>query len=134
MIETSKRLTVMILDDEEDILTLYSHYLSRKGYRVIKTYANADTLLNDIDIERRPDVYIIDYRLPTNRNGIEVASEILKKFPTSRIMFISAFELLDHELSKHDIFSDKNIEVLIKPVKLRQIEDSLLNLVRNETS
>lgn len=133
MIETSKRLTIMILDDEEDILTLYSDYLSRKGHRVIKTYANADTLLNDIDIER-PDVYIIDYRLPTNRNGIEVASEILKKFPTSRIMFITAFELLDHEISKHDIFSDKNIEVLIKPVKLRQIEDSLLSLVRNETS
>ena len=123
----------MILDDEEDILTLYSDYLSRKGHRVIKTYANADTLLNDIDTER-PDVYIIDYRLPTNRNGIEVASEILKKFPTSRIMFITAFELLDDEISKHDIFSDKNIEVLIKPVKLRQIEDSLLNLVRNETS
>jgi DNA-binding NtrC family response regulator len=133
MIETSKRLTIMILDDEEDILTLYSDYLSRKGHRVIKTYANADTLLNDIDTER-PDVYIIDYRLPTNRNGIEVASEILKKFPTSRIMFITAFELLDDEISKHDIFSDKNIEVLIKPVKLRQIEDSLLNLVRNETS
>lgn len=123
----------MILDDEEDILTLYSDYLSRKGHRVIKTYANADTLLNDIDTER-PDVYIIDYRLPTNRNGIEVASEILKKFPTSRIMFITAFELLDDEISKHDIFSDKNIKVLIKPVKLRQIEDSLLNLVRNETS
>jgi DNA-binding NtrC family response regulator len=133
MIETSKRLTIMILDDEEDILTLYSDYLSRKGHRVIKTYANADTLLNDIDTER-PDVYIIDYRLPTNRNGIEVASEILKKFPTSRIMFITAFELLDDEISKHDIFSDKNIKVLIKPVKLRQIEDSLLNLVRNETS
>lgn len=51
-------------------------------------------------------------------------------------MFITAFEFLDHEISKHDIFYDKNIEVLIKPVpvKLRQIENSLLSLVRNETS
>lgn len=133
MIETKKRLTVMILDDEEDILTLYSDYLSRKGHRVIRTYANSDTILSDIDIER-PDVYIIDYRLPTNRNGIEVASEILKKFPASCIVFITAFEFLDHEISKHDIFYDKNIDVLIKPVKLRQIEDSLLNLVSNETN
>jgi DNA-binding NtrC family response regulator len=123
----------MILDDEEDILTLYSDYLSRKGHRVIRTYANAETILNDIDIER-PDIYIIDYRLPTNRNGIEVASEILKKFPASCIMFITAFEFLDQEISKHDIFHDKNIEVLIKPVKLRQIEDSLLSLARNKTS
>ena len=66
----------MILDDEEDILTLYSDYLSRKGYRIIKTYSNSETILEDIDIER-PNAYIIDYRLPDNRNGIEVASEIL---------------------------------------------------------
>jgi hypothetical protein len=48
-------------------------------------------------------------------------------------MFLTAFEFLDHEISKHDIFFDKNIEILIKPVKLRQIEDSLLNLTNNQT-
>lgn len=127
MVETRKTLTIMILDDEEDILTLYSDYLSRKGHRVINTYVNSETILDDVDIER-PDAYIIDYRLPGNRNGIEVASEILKKFPSSCIMFITAFEFLEHEISKHNIFNDKNIEILIKPVKLRQLEDCLLNL------
>ncbi|HYY86914.1 MAG TPA: response regulator [Nitrososphaeraceae archaeon] len=132
MAETRTMLTIMILDDEEDILTLYSDYLSRKGHRVIKTYVNSETILDDIDIER-PDAYIIDYRLPGNRNGVEVASEILKKFPSSCIMFITAFEFLDHEISKHNIFYDKNIEILIKPVKLRQIEESLLNLMSHKT-
>jgi DNA-binding NtrC family response regulator len=113
MVETRKMLTIMILDDEEDILTLYSDYLSRKGHRIIKI--NSETILDDIDIER-PNAYIIDYRLPGNRNGIEVASEILKKFPASCIMFITTFEFLDHEISKHEIFYDKNIDVLIKPV------------------
>ncbi|HKQ22011.1 MAG TPA: response regulator [Nitrososphaeraceae archaeon] len=132
MVETIKTLTIMILDDEEDILTLYSDYLSRKGHRVLKTYVNSETIIDDIDIEH-PDAYIIDYRLPGNRNGIEVASEILKKFPSSCILFITAFEFLDHEISKHDIFYDKNIEILIKPVKLRQIEDSLSNLMSHLT-
>lgn len=75
MVETRKTLTIMILDDEEDILTLYSDYLSRKGHRVIRTYVNSETILDDINIER-PDVYIIDYRLSHNRNGIEITSEI----------------------------------------------------------
>jgi DNA-binding NtrC family response regulator len=132
MVETRKTLTIMILDDEEDILTLYSDYLSRKGHRVIRTYVNSETILDDMNIER-PDAYIIDYWLPDNRNGIEVASEILKKFPSSCIMFITAFEFLDHEISKYDIFYKKNIEILIKPVKLRQIEDSLSNLMTSET-
>ena len=123
-----KQITIMILDDEEDVLVLYSDFLTKKGHRVLKTYVNAETILDDIDIER-PDVYIIDYRLPGNMNGIEVASEILKKFPASCIIFITAFELLEEEISKHDIFYDKNIDVLIKPMKLGELEVSMLNLV-----
>ena len=118
----------MILDDEEDILTLYHDYLSRKGHRIIRTYVNADTILQDIDIDP-PDVYIIDYRLLGNMNGIEVAIEILKKFPSACIIFITAIELLDQEISKHDIFSDNNIDVLLKPVKLNRIQESLLTLL-----
>jgi DNA-binding LytR/AlgR family response regulator len=98
------------------------------GHRVLKAYVNADTILDDIDIEF-PDVYIIDYRLLGNMNGVEVAVEILNKFPSACIIFITAFELLRKEISKRDIFYDKNIDVLIKPVKLSQIQNSLINLV-----
>lgn len=118
----------MILDDEEDILTLYNDYLSGQGHRIIRTYVNPNSILQDIDIEC-PDAYIIDYRLLGNMNGIEVAIEILKKFPSACIVFITAVELLDQEISKHNIFCDKNIRVLTKPVKLRQIQDSLLHLL-----
>ena len=118
----------MLLDDEEDILKLYSDYLSRMGHRVLKAYVNADTILDDIDIEF-PDVYIIDYRLLGNMNGVEVAVEILNKFPSACIIFITAFELLRKEISKRDIFYDKNIDVLIKPVRLSQIQNSLTNLL-----
>jgi DNA-binding NtrC family response regulator len=128
MVTTAKTYTIMILDDEEDILNLYRDYLSSKGHRVLKTYVNADTILDDIDIEF-PDLYIIDYRLLGNMNGIEVAIEILKKFPSACIVFITGVELLDQEIVKHDIFTDKNIDVLLKPVKLNRIQDSLLTLL-----
>ena len=62
-------------------------------------------------------------------NGIEVAVEILNKFPSACIIFITAFELLEQEISKRDIFYDKNIDVLIKPVKLNKIQNSLMNLL-----
>lgn len=120
----------MILDDEEDILTLYSDYLSSLGHRILSAYLNADSILQDIDIEP-PDIYIIDYRLPNNMNGVEVAIEILKKFPSARIIFITGYEMLENELSKHDIFCDKRIDVLIKPIKLNRIQDSLLSLLAN---
>ena len=131
MVAKRETFTIMILDDEEDILKLYNDYLSSKGHRVIHTYVNAETISEDIDIER-PDIYLIDYRLRGNNNGIEVASEILKKFPSSCIMFITGFELLNDEISKHNIFYDKNIDILIKPVRLGQLEDSLVNLLSNK--
>jgi len=127
MVTTERRLTIMILDDEEDILALYGDYLSNIGHRVLKTYVNADTILDDIDIEP-PDIYIIDYQLPGKMNGIEVATEILKKIPSARIIFITGLELLEQEISKHNIFTDKNIDLLLKPVKLIEIQNSLLNL------
>ena len=128
MVAKRQTYTIMILDDEEDILKLYNDYLSSKGHRVIHTYVNSETILQDIDIEC-PDVYIIDYRLPGNMNGIDVAIEIFKKFPSANIIFITAFELLEQEISKHNIFYDKNIDVLIKPVKLDQIQNSLIHLL-----
>ena len=128
MVTTQKTYTIMILDDEEDILTLYSNFLSSLGHRIISSYVNADSILQDIDIEP-PDIYIIDYRLPNNMNGVEVAIEILKKFPSARIIFITGYEMLEKELSKHDIFCDKRIDVLIKPIKLNRIQDSLLSLL-----
>ena len=128
MVANRQTYTIMILDDDEDILKLYSDYLSYKGHRVIHTYVNAETILQDIDIES-PDLYIIDYRLLGNMNGIEVAIEIFKKFPFANIIFITAVELLEQEIAKHDIFYDKNIDVLLKPVKLDQIQNSLIHLL-----
>jgi DNA-binding NtrC family response regulator len=128
MVTTAKTYTIMILDDEEDILNLYSDYLSGMGHRVIRTYVNADTILEDIDIEP-PDVYIIDYRLLGNMNGIEVAIEILNKFPSACIIFITAFELVKKEISKRDFFQGKNIDVLIKPVKLNAIQNTIMSLM-----
>ena len=128
MVTTANTYTITILDDEEDILNLYSDYLSSMGHRVIRTYVNADTILEDINIEP-PDVYIIDYRLLGNMNGIEVAIEILNKFPSACIIFITAFELVKKEISKRDIFQDKNIDVLIKPVKLHAIQNTIINLI-----
>jgi len=131
MRETTKEgIKIMIIEDEEDILILYNDYLSSKGHQVVNRYLNADSIITDIEKET-PDVYLIDYRLPGNKNGIDVAIEILNKYPSSPILFITAFEPLDREISKHPIFYDKKLDVLLKPIKLDEIENSILNLVNS---
>ena len=98
-----KKLKIMIVEDEEDILILYKDFLSSKGHDVTTTYLNGDDMIKEID-SVKSEIYLIDYRLPGNKNGIEVAIEILIKFPTAPILFITAYENLQKEISKNPIF------------------------------
>ena len=129
-----RKLKIMIIEDEEDILILYKDFLSGKGHDVTTMFLNGDVIIEEID-KARCDLYLIDYRLPGNKNGIDIATQILDKFPLAPILFITAHENLYREISKSPIFAGKNIEVLLKPVKLDKIESSIVALMnRNHVS
>ncbi len=118
----------MIVEDDEDILTLYSDYLSNRGYRVIARYTRGNNV--ETDIQRyRPDVYLINSKLPGNKSGVEVATEILDVYPSAPILFITADYTQPKQIQKNLKLRDKKVDVLVKPVKLEEIEHSILNLV-----
>jgi DNA-binding NtrC family response regulator len=48
MVTAQNTYTIMIRDDEEDILTLYTDYLSNMGHRTQSTYVNADSILREL--------------------------------------------------------------------------------------
>ena len=125
---TKERLTIVIIEDEEDILTLYRDYLSSRGHKVLNAYLKANNILEDIDKEC-PDIFLIDYRLPDNKNGIDIATQIVKKFPSAPILFITAYERVVPEVSNNPLFRNKRVTVLLKPLKLDKLEESMLQLV-----
>jgi len=118
----------MIVEDDEDILTLYSDYLSRKGYQVIARYTKGNNIKSDLE-RYLPDLYLINSKLPGKKTGTEVATEILDVYPSAPILFITADYRQPEEIEKNPIFRDKKVDVLLKPVKLDEIEHSIINLV-----
>jgi DNA-binding NtrC family response regulator len=118
---------VMIIEDEEDNLILYKDYLTSKGHKV-SSYLTTDNVMIDFD-KILPDISIIDHRLSGDRTGVDVATEILRKYPWSAVLFITAYEPLRNEIISNIFFKDKNIQILIKPVKLADIETAILNLI-----
>lgn len=67
---------VMIVEDELDILQLYKDFLRSKGFSVTACSIIADEVL--IDYERyRPDLVIIDYKLPGKKNGLKQQGKYL---------------------------------------------------------
>lgn len=122
-----KPLKVMIAEDEEDILTLYRDYLSRRGHQVVSSTITGNDVMGDFE-RTRPDICIIDYRLIGNTNGIDAAMKILNKYPTTPILIITGYGSVSEELKNHPELVGKSIEVLLKPVKLSQIEDAMWKL------
>ena len=125
---SKKNLKIMIVEDDEDILTLYSDYLSKKGYQVIARYTKGNNIKSDLE-RYLPDLYLINSKLPGKKTGTEVATEILDVYPSAPILFITADYRQPEEIEKNPIFRDKKVDVLLKPVKLDEIEHSIINLV-----
>ncbi|MGC8863785.1 MAG: response regulator, partial [Armatimonadota bacterium] len=76
------RESILIVDDEEDILELLRHHLTGEGYRVLVAETGEDGLA--LARAKVPDLIVLDLMLP-GLDGLDVC-RILKRDPeTSRI-------------------------------------------------
>jgi DNA-binding response OmpR family regulator len=123
-----KQFSIMIIEDEQDILLLYKDYLLSRGHNVVATSTTANEIMSDYD-RIRPDVAIIDYKLPADKNGIEAAIQIIEKYPSAAILIVTAYETVTKEIAKISLFDNKRVEVLIKPLRLAQLESSIIKIV-----
>jgi DNA-binding NtrC family response regulator len=123
-----KQFNIMIIEDEQDILLLYKDFLLSKGHKVVATSTTANEIMSDYD-RIHPDVALIDYKLPDDKNGIDAAIQILDKYPSAAILIVTAYETVKKEIAKNSLFDNKRVEVLIKPLKLSQLESSIVNIV-----
>lgn len=119
---------VMIIEDEIDILLLYKDYLNNKGFSVQATSTTANEALNDYE-NFFPNMIILDYNLPGKLSGLEAARQILKKYPSAPIIIVTAYETVRNELSNDDFFTNKNIILLLKPIKLQVLEYTIKTLL-----
>lgn len=123
-----KQFSIMIIEDEQDILLLYKDYLLSRGHNVVATSTTANEIMSDYD-RIRPDVAIIDYKLPADKNGIDAAIQIIEKYPSAAILIVTAYETVTKEIAKISLFDNKRVEVLVKPLRLAQLESSIVNIV-----
>lgn len=65
--------TVLIADDDPEILTMLSIRLSKRGYKVLEAADGIQTL--HVARDKRPDLVLLDVMMP-GKNGWEVAREM----------------------------------------------------------
>ena len=111
------KIKVMIIEDEQDLLNLYKEFLKSKGYAVLVTNTTATHIMDDY-LEFKPDIILLDYRLPGDKNGVDAAKEILEQYPAVPIMIITAYDSIKNIINGEKIFEGKKVTLVVKPIKL----------------
>lgn len=116
----SEKKKILIVDDNQDIVTTYGVVLNRMGYEVLSA-ADGTSCLEEID-KNRPDLVLLDVRLP-RVSGTEVCRTIKEAVQTSDIPVVAITASMSNETRK------KMGEVGADDFLLKPIDVSALNRV-----
>ena len=97
---------VLLVDDEPDILSIYSRKLSESGFEVVTAENGLEALKKAR--ERRPDLVLLDFKMPV-MDGIETI-EAMKKdesLKDIKVVFLTAFS--DPNVPEVDVRFSKQI-------------------------
>jgi CheY-like chemotaxis protein len=126
---------LLIMEDDRDIASLYSRVLEEKGHKVILAHTAEKCLKiyskrlyevrmkkSVIDDAHPFDAVILDYKMP-DRNGLEVAKEIITYNSRQRIIFASAYieDTVFNSIKKLKV----PVEILRKPVSRKTLVDTI---------
>ncbi len=83
----ARAISVIVADDEPDIVEFLSAALAMEGFRLAGSAQDADGAVV-LAHEERPDVALLDLRMPGG--GLEAARRIASSSPTTRVVIFSA--------------------------------------------
>lgn len=107
--------TILLVDDEKDIVELMQEVLQQDGYQHIqKAYTGRDAI--QLCREYQPDVVVLDVMLP-DLDGWEVCKEI-RKFSYCSILFLSS---KNDEIDKILGLSSGGDDYITKPFSPREV-------------
>ncbi len=128
---TDRKHRILVVDDEEDILTMLKYSLEKEGFDV-KTTNNGKSCLS-IAPDFKPDLIILDVMMP-EMDGMETCVE-LRKIPeieNTIICFLTARTEDYSQIAGYDSGAD---DYVTKPVKPRVLASKIKALLRrNEQS
>lgn len=132
MAQESKNRTILIADDEPDILEIINYNLLAEGYHVITAKNGNDAV--ELAKLHKPDLIILDVMMP-GKTGFEVC-KILRTLPTFQnaiIIFLTALNDDSAEIKGLETGGDDYITKPISPKVLISRVNALFRRIIKET-
>ncbi|MFA7418719.1 MAG: sigma-54 dependent transcriptional regulator [Melioribacteraceae bacterium] len=116
---------IFIVDDEESILKMLSHWVKNQwGYNV-KTFTKGSDVINALP--ENPDLILLDIMLP-DINGNEVLGKIKQRTPNLPVIMLSAQGSVEVALESVRLGA---FDYFPKPVDKNRLEPAIRNAIKN---
>lgn len=126
----SDRYSILLVDDEEDILEFLSYSLKKEGYKIFTANDGNKGLM--LAKKHLPDLLILDVMMP-GMDGIELCEQIrnVPSLSNSLILFLTARAEDYSELAGFDAGAD---DYITKPVKPKLLISRIKAILRRKKS
>lgn len=94
-----EKYSVLIVDDETEILTMLSRFLNRSGKYNVSTYSNPVAAVDSFS-HNKYDLVLLDIMMP-QMNGLEALEKMIEKNAEQKVIMMTAYSTLDKVLKSH---------------------------------
>jgi len=116
--------TILIVDDEVDIVNMLRDYFELNGYRVMTATGGREAHLH---AEKQPDLILLDIQMP-NMDGLQVCGQI-RNFVKCPILFLTA-KVEDSDKIKG--FAAGGDDYIVKPFSIEELGARVAAHLRRE--
>jgi len=117
-----RKTSILVIDDEEDVVYCLKNFLARKGYAVEGASSGEEALR--MLSEKNADLILLDIIMP-GLKGTEVAKIVREKYPNIKIVVATAFPKDSEFLSKNNLME----AVVTKPFRLQELYKKLEDVI-----
>lgn len=122
-------ISVVIIDDEVDTLTVFADFMGLKGFDVLATGKNGKEAA-ELYEKHQPDVILTDLMMPVY-DGFYGIKKIYEKFPDARIILVTA-DISEETNAKIDSFGISSI--IYKPYDIDNVVRMVNDVVGKKIS
>jgi CheY-like chemotaxis protein len=130
--------TIMMVDDDRDLVASVQAYLGARGYRVEAAYNGTEA--REILAAARPDLFVLDVMMDTDTEGLNLAHELHETPETHGIPIVLLSGFTKELGTKTNVFEPlmyrewPAAKFLEKPVKLAELAETVDRLLGAEAA
>ncbi len=123
----NEKYSIVIIDDETEILNVLSRFLTRNSNFSVTTYSNPVSALTAIG-NTNVDLVLLDIMMP-QMNGLEVLEKLKANNPEQKVIMMTAYSTLDKVLKSH---KEGATNYVMKPFdSLQALENKIVEVLKS---